>query len=194
MRTLRALGALILLLVGAVWVYAQEPAIFRQPVEVLISRLYLATNVTLQMEGTSNNSNELTIRAPDVDADWTFTFPVNDGNSGQQLQTDGDGNTQWAAAGSTREIKDFAGRMDPCAALAAITRAPIHRFHYKAGQGTGDTATEYVGIVADEAPWAMHHKGQILNPVNTAGFAFAAIQCQQAQIAALTAEVTRLKE
>ena len=194
MRTFRALGALILLLVGAVWVYAQEPAVFRQPVEVLLGRLFLATNVTLQMEGTSNDANELTVRAPNVDADWTFTFPTHAGANGQQLTTNGSGSTSWAAASSTRDSKDVTGRMDPCAAITAITRAPIYRFHYKAGQGTGDTETEYVGIVADEAPWAMHYDGQILNPVNTAGYAFAALQCQQAQIAALTAELTRLKE
>ena len=35
---------------------------------------------------------------------------------------------------------------------------------------TGDYDTDYVGIIADEAPWAMHHNGRILNPINTFGY------------------------
>ena len=74
---------------------------------------------------------------------------------------------------------------------------PIHMFHYKANSPsavtTGDFTTQYAGPIAEEAPWAMHHNGTILNPVNTVGYTMAAIQAQQAQIEALKAEIAALK-
>lgn len=188
------LGALAIVVCVASIAYAQEPQRFRQPVEILISRLFLATNVTMQMEGTTNDALEVTLRAPNPDASWTLTLPVTAGSNGQQLTTNGSGVTSWAAASSTRETKDIAGRMRPEDALDAVLRAPLYRFHYKAGAGTGDTKTEYVGIMADESPYFMHYDGKILNPVNGLGYTVGAIQAMQAQIDALKAELAARKE
>jgi hypothetical protein len=58
----------------------------------------------------------------------------------------------------------------------------VYPFRYKEGFGTGDTETEYWGIMADEAPWAMHYDGGIVNPVNTLGHTVLAIQALQQEI------------
>lgn len=196
MRRLRALiGATVLLAIGAV-VYAQgEATRFDFGYIVLRGLAQLGTGVSLVMEGTANNDNEITITAPDPDADWTFTLPVDDGAAGEQLQTDGSGVTSWEAAGSLRDFKTLEGAVAPQEALDAVLHAPIYRFHYKrdAAITTGDFETQYVGIVADEAPWAMHHGGKILNPVNALGYTVGAIQAQQAAIDALKAELAALK-
>lgn len=47
-----------------------------------------------------DESNTMTLKAPDtIASDFTLTFPANDGNSGQYLQTDGNGVLSWVAAG-----------------------------------------------------------------------------------------------
>ena len=185
----RLVLALILLLGSVISVAAQERQIIDRGVVINRDALVLGTSVELVFEGTTNDGNEFTIASQDVDADWTLTFPANDGTSGQQLQTDGSGVTVWASAGSTRDMKRMAGLLSPTDALAAVLSAPIHRFRYKPGMGTQDSTTDYAGIVAEEAPWAMHFDGTILNPVNTVGYAFASIQALHAEIEALKAQI-----
>ncbi|KKM86968.1 hypothetical protein LCGC14_1273720 [marine sediment metagenome] len=41
---------------------------------------------------------------------------------------------------------------------------------------TGDYDTDYVGVMAEDAPWAMHHGGRMLNPINTFGYTTLAIK------------------
>ena len=36
--------------------------------------------------------------------------------------------------------------------------------------------------MADEAPWAMHYKGSIVNPVNTLGYTVLSVQALNAKI------------
>lgn len=51
-------------------------------------------------EGTSYGTNSISLKAPNIlDADWVMTLPPDNGNSGEFLQTDGSGNTIWAAGG-----------------------------------------------------------------------------------------------
>lgn len=106
------------------------------------------------------------------------------GTSGEQLTSGGAAaETNWAAAASLREYKELEGLADQREALEAVLNAPVYNFHYRKGaRGTKDYDTQYVGVVADEAPWAMHYHGRILNPINTFGYAVLAIQALQAQI------------
>ena len=122
---------------------------------------------------------------------WTWTLPPDNGDPGEQLQTDGNGVTTWELAGSTRGVKLLEGLLEPETALERIQGAPVHRFKYDPnarGVG-GDYETEFTGIVADEAPWAMMHKGKAFNPINAFGHAAAAIQALAAKIEALEAKV-----
>uniref|UniRef100_A0A6M3LCA9 Uncharacterized protein n=1 Tax=viral metagenome TaxID=1070528 RepID=A0A6M3LCA9_9ZZZZ len=57
------------------------------------------------------------------------------------------------------------------------------------GRGTQDTETEYVGIMGDEAPWAMHYKGGIVNPVNSLGYTTLAIQALEERVRELEAQL-----
>lgn len=189
----RLLFALILLV--AAWpAQAQETFVTQRPYDVNRGFLRLGAGVVFEMEGTTNDAFEFRMRG-DPTEDVTWILPAAAGTAGQQLQTGGGPGAEtlsWAAAGSTRDLKLLEGFLAPQDALRAVLSAPIHRFHYKPGAGTLDRGTQYAGIVADEAPWAMHFNGTILNPVNTAGYSFAAIQALEAQITALEALVKAL--
>jgi hypothetical protein len=114
-----------------------------------------------------------------------MTLPAAVGSGAGQQLTDvaGDGITAWAAAGSSRELKNIVGAItDPTEALTQLLSTPLYRFNYKPGMGTGDSATEYVGVMADEAPWAMHYGGAIVNPVNTLGYMVLGIQATNKKI------------
>ena len=192
MTRFRATSALVLLLLGASVVYAQEQ---QRLANILITRVFeLGAGVPFRMEGTTANAFEFEIRV-DTTEDVLWVLPTAGGAAGTQLQTGGGATAtlSWASAASTREAKDLDGYLNPQEALRALLASPIHQFHYKPGKGTLDSDTQYAGILADEAPWAMHFGGTILNPVNTAGYTIAAIQAQQAQIELLKAEIAALK-
>lgn len=107
------------------------------------------------------------------------------GASGEQLTSGGAGaEVSWTAAASRREYKDVLGVLDPSEALDAVLSTTAYRFKYKkdTGHGTGDHETLYAGVMADEAPWAMHYGGEILNPINTFGYTLAAIKALKAEI------------
>jgi len=98
-----------------------------------------------------------------------------EGTAGEQLQSAGTGAVPiWAAAASQREnkiIHDEWAIPQLHDALDTIINTPVYRFNYAEGKrGTGDFETEYVGVMADEAPWAMHYGGSVVNPVNTLGY------------------------
>jgi len=123
-----------------------------------------------------STSGNVTIQTAAAAGTWTLTLPTNAGTSGYQLTTNGYGVTSWAAASSLRSMKNIIGKASPNDALNKILHATVYRFHYKPGMGTGDTKTEYVGIMADEAPWAMHYNNSVVNPVNTLGYMVLGIQ------------------
>ncbi len=140
---------------------------------------------TLRLEG--NTSGYVQINTAAAAGSWTWTLPVNDGTNGRQLTTDGNGVTSWSAANSLREMKNIEGLFDdPNVALDQIINTPVYRFHYKPGEGTLDSNTEYVGVMADEAPWAMHYEGTIINPVNTLGYMVLGVQALNQKISPLT--------
>jgi len=124
----------------------------------------------LGISGATSGTVTLTVAA--AAGTWTMTLPTAVGTAGFQL-TDAGGNgvTSWAAAASKRESKDVVSVWDkPQDALDRMLGTQVYRFHYKENMGTLDRLTEYVGIMADEAPWAMHYSGGVVNPVNTLGY------------------------
>lgn len=119
------------------------------------------------------------------------------GADGEQLTSGGAAAvTDWAAAASLREFKHLDGeRTDSAAVLDQMVKTPVYDFKYRSREealpgehimSTGDIETTYTGIVADEAPWAMHHHGKILNPINTFGHTVLAIKALAAQNKALS--------
>ena len=116
-----------------------------------------------------------------------MVLPAAVGSAGQQLtDAGGDGITSWAAAASRREEKqDIVRVASPGQALDAILGTAVYRYHYRPGMGTGDTQTMYLGPMAEEAPWAMHYNGGIINPVNTLGYMVLGFRATNERIAKL---------
>ncbi|HEV7702239.1 MAG TPA: hypothetical protein VGO63_02235, partial [Candidatus Paceibacterota bacterium] len=130
------------------------------------------------LEPSGSGVNFSAFKAGIQGADITYTLPTAVATSGFQL-TDvaGNGTLSWQSQSSTRNTKNIDSVItNPDDYLNKVLDVPIYNFHYKTGMGTGDSDTQYVGIVADEAPWAMHYNGQILNPVNTFGYSVLSIQ------------------
>lgn len=152
-----------------------------------ILQLGLAGNTTGVMNFQGITSGVVTLQVASVAGTYTMTLPTAVAAAGQQL-TDAAGNgvLSWAAAGSLREHKNVLGLVDPKEALATILGLPVYRFKYKSGKGTGDYDTEYVGVMASDAPWAMHFGNTIVNPVNALGYSILGLQ-------ALAEEITLLR-
>ena len=139
------------------------------------------------------------------------------GASGEQLASGGvDGNLTWTAASSQRSSKEsIVANVDTAAALARIVAAPIYNFKYKKTEfetitmaegtkikqakkgkryaSTGDYKKTYLGVMADEAPWAMHHDGTILDPISTFGHTVLSIQELEKQIRQLETRLASLE-
>ena len=116
------------------------------------------------------------------------------GTDGEQLTSGGAAAaTDWAAAACLREFKNVMDeRTDADAVLAALVETPVYDFKYKRREeseghimSTGDVETTYTGIMADDAPWATHHKGRILNPINTFGHTVLALKALDQRMRAL---------
>ena len=120
------------------------------------------------------------------------------GAAGEQLQSGGAAaEVVWAAAGSMRDFKNVMDeRVDNSSALQTLVNTPVYDFKYKSKAetterilSTGDTSTTYTGIMADEAPWAMHYGSKILNPINTFGYTLMAIKALNEKIESLEARL-----
>ncbi|KKP88020.1 MAG: Lipoprotein [Candidatus Nomurabacteria bacterium GW2011_GWA2_35_80] len=160
------------------------------PTELLSLGTAGTTKGVLSLAGVT--SGKIIVQPANAAGTWTMTLPTAVGGAGEQL-TDvaGNGITSWAAASSSRQSKDIIGTItDPSEALTQILSTPIYRFNYKPGMGTGDSTTEYVGVMANEALWAMHFNGTIVNPVNTLGYMVLGIQATNKKISDLTLIVT----
>jgi hypothetical protein len=151
------------------------------------------TQGTIGIAGSA--SGLVTITTVAAAGTWTLTLPAAVGTAGYQL-TDAAGNgvTSWAAAASKREYKNILSTVtSKTDALLSILRTPIYNFRYKEGVGTGDYKTVYTGLMADEAPWAMHFDGGILNPINMFGYTVLSIQALHDKIEKLEEKVRTLE-
>lgn len=125
------------------------------------------------------------------------------GANGEQLTSGGAAAaTSWTAAASLREFKNVEReRTDAAAALRLLLDTPVYDFKYKRKDEskdrittTGDVETIYTGVMADEAPWAMHHSGRILNPVNALGYTVLGFKALAAEVNDLRKQVMALKK
>ena len=145
-----------------------------------------------------------------------FEVSDGQGTAGEQLASGGaDGNLSWTTASSVRENKKgIKARTNDDKALAMIVNTPVYDFKYRKTQfrttitvdpdtgktntvrepipgkriaSTGDYETDYVGIMADEAPQFMHYEGRTLNPINTFGYTVQAFKALVARIRELEA-------
>lgn len=146
------------------------------------NRIDLAAGDSLAFNGATSGVVTMSVAA--AAGTWTFTLPPDDGDVGEQLQTDGAGNTTWEAAASRREVKLLSGLLSKTDALDRILSANIYRFKYRPEWRSvgGDYETEFVGVVADEAPWVMMHRERIFSPISAFGYTAAAIQQLDARI------------
>ncbi len=152
-------------------------------------------------------SGTLAITVPATVTSWTMTLPAaQNPTAGFQLTVAAanSGVTSWAAPGSLRKWKNIIGLANSSDALDKILHTQVYRFRYKPGMGTGDSKTEYVGVMAEDAPWAMHYDGNIVNPVNTLGYMILGMQSLnnkinsvktlEAQVEGLRVEIATMKE
>ena len=152
-----------------------------------------ASTGKIEMDGAT--SGTCTIIPLAATTSWTWTLPgVANTNAGYVLMCVGANSvSSWQAEASLRELKDIGKQHSAQDALDKILGTRVYDFRYKTGAGTGDTETEYVGVIADEAPWAMHYGGGVVNPINALGYTVLAFQAMGAEIKALRAEVAALK-
>ena len=134
-----------------------------------------------------------TFTGGDQAANINYTLPTAaPATTGYQLSATTAGVMSWTIASSTRSTKNIDGLFgDPTVALNTLLGAKVYNFHYKPGMGTGDSETQYVGIMADEAPWAMHYDGNAVNPVNTLGYMILGIQATNERIDTLNLETNQ---
>ena len=145
---------------------------------------------TLKLSG--NTSGTITIVPAAAAGTWTWTLPADDGDSGEQLQTNGSGVTTWEAAGSLREVKNVIAEVsDRCFdVLDRLCNAGVYEFTYKEGARptTRDFDTHYTGIMADDLPEFMHHGGRIFSPVSAVGHLLLAIKALNAKVDRLASQ------
>jgi len=140
-----------------------------------------------------NNNYALYVGAGASRFNGAISLGTDHGDDGQQLTSGGDDAAcDWTAASSLREYKNIGEQASPQDALETMLSTPAYHFHYKDKKGTGDSSTEYIGVMADEAPWAMHYKGSIVNPVNTLGYTVLSVQALNAKIEKLEQELEAL--
>lgn len=146
----------------------------------------------LEIDGATSGTMTLTV--PAGTTSYTLTLPpAANTNAGYQLTCAGaDTITTWAGAASVREVKDIMGEHNAKDALNKMLGAKVYDFHYKKGKGTQDSKTKYVGVMADEAPWAMHHDGGVVNPVNALGYTVLGFQAMAAKIKSLEDKLAAL--
>ena len=143
-------------------------------------------------EGARNYA--LWINSGVVRINGAISLGTDHGDDGQQLTSGGDDAAcDWTAASSLRKYKNIGKQASPQEALETMLNTPAYHFHYKEKKGTGDTSTEYVGVMADDAPWAMHYKGKIVNPVNSLGYTVLSVQALNNKIEKLEQELEALR-
>ncbi len=128
------------------------------------------------------------------------------GTNGEQLTSGGAAaETTWAAAGSVRAVKNIVADLSDKAdlALERIIRAKVYSFRYKEnvprdsdgnklGSTTGDIATVYHGVMADDYTQVAHHGGKIFNPISAFGETVLAFQSMNKTLAEVAQTVTAI--
>jgi len=152
----------------------------------------------LQVVAGTLNIDGIADFALDVKFNSTITAGADGvGTDGEQLTSGGAAaECDWAAAASLLKFKNILGiRNDADKVLEQIVNTPVYDFRYKRSNGgehvmsTGDHDTVYTGVVSEDAPWAMHFKGTILNPINTFGYTVLALKALVGRVEALEAAV-----
>lgn len=151
-------------------------------------------------------AQKVTIASGESTGDFKLNLTLTAGADGvgaaaEQL-TSGGGAAQctWAAAGSLKQFKNILNlRTDAQEALQRILSTPVYDFRYKSQRessehitSTGDVDTIYTGLMSDEAPWAMHHNGRILNPINALGYTVLGFQAMAERISHLESKLAAL--
>lgn len=153
---------------------------------------------------TIGKDQKCTMASADVTGDLKINLTLTAGADGvgadgEQLTSGGAAAPcDWASDACLREFKHVEReRTDADAVLALMVQTPVYDFRYKRRDeynghlmGTGDAETTYVGVMADDAPWATHHHGRILSPINTFGHTVLAIKALQAEIDDLRAQLS----
>lgn len=148
-----------------------------------------ATTGTLTLAGTT--SGVVTINPAAAAGTWTLTLPADDGDAGEQLQTDGNGVSTWEAAGSMRAVKNILEVLDAKAeaALERIKSRSVYAFQYKPDArktehlpALSDTQTVFHGVMADEYREVMMWGGKIFNPISAFGELALAVKALAAKI------------
>ncbi len=146
-----------------------------------VGRFSFASGLTLGVAGTKlgvltlsgNTSGTVTISTAAAAGDWAMTLPPDNGDAGEQLQTDGNGVTTWEAAGSLRAVKQLLAEVSDRAdsVLERLMGTAVYQFRYRHGARptTGDHDTVYTGVLAEDLPEVMHHGGRIFSPVSAFG-------------------------
>lgn len=150
----------------------------------------VAGTTTGRIEISGATSGTISIIPLDAAGTYTLTLPPDDGDAGEQLQTDGSGVLTWEAAGSLRAVKNVLAEVSDRAeqVLQRLLGVGVYEFQYKpAGRPTtGDYRTVYTGVMAEELPEVMHHGGRIFSPVSAFGELLLAVK-------ALARKVERLE-
>lgn len=154
------------------------------------------TTGTLVFDGATSGS--ITVTPAAAAGTWTLTLPADDGDSGEQLQTNGSGVTTWEAAGSSRAVKEVVEDLSNRAseALDRIRERAVYAFHYKPNArkeaglpALSDTKTTFHGVMADEYPEVMMYDGKIFSPISAFGEAMLAIKALAGEIEQLKAKL-----
>lgn len=171
-----------------------------------VGRFEVATGLTLGVAGTSlgkltlsgNTAGTVTVNTAATAGNWTFTLPPDDGDAGEQLQTNGSGVSTWEAAGSMRAVKEVLDNLSSKAqeALERMLSRDVYAFRYKQDArkteglpALSDTQTVFHGIMAEEYPEAMMWNGKIFNPISAFGETVLAIKALAERLEKLEAGI-----
>lgn len=163
-----------------------------------ILQVGIATVATGSLVLAGATSDSVTIQPLGAAGNYTLTLPPDDGDAGEQLQTNGSGVLTFEAAGSMRAVKDVIEDLSGKAheALGRIVNCGVYSFRYKENAraihklpALSDTKTEFRGIMAEEYPEVMMRDGKIFSPISAFGEACLAIKALKAEIESLKAQM-----
>lgn len=172
------------------------------PATTITGALVASTGITVTTGGLTVTAGTLNIDgiadfAADLKINSTLTAGADGvGADGEQLTSGGAAaECDWAAAASLKRFKNLLSkRTDAAEVLELLTETPVWDFQYKRKgengehvMSTGDFKTVYTGIMSEDAPWAMHFGGKILNPITTFGYTVLAFKGLVNRVKALEA-------